>query len=161
MRIVPMNHEHIAEVAHIEQMCFSDPWSQRMLEEELYNDVAAFLVAEDDNGKVMGYAGLHVMADEGYVANIAVHPSYRRQGIATALLDVYLRFAESHSLAFLTPEVRRNNQAAIALYKKMGFLLAGVRKHYYQHPVEDAIIMTKELIPGTAVFDPKVVQEGI
>ena len=140
-----MTAEHLEEVAHLETMCFSSPWSRQMLAEELNNDFASFLVAEDENHQVLGYAGLHVMMDEGYVANIAVHPSYRRQGVASALLQVYERFAEANRMAFLTLEVRKHNTAAIALYKKHGFILAGIRKNYYQDNKEDAILMKLEI----------------
>lgn len=83
------------------------------------------------------------MLDEGYIANIAVDPKWRRQGLAGELLEVYCRFAQAH-LAFLTLEVRASNEAAIALYVKHGFVQAGVRKNYYQDPKEDALIMTRE-----------------
>ena len=114
-----------------------------MLEEELFNPQASFLAAEGENGQVLGYAGLQVVLDEGYIANIAVDPKWRRQGLAGELLEVYCRFAQAH-LAFLTLEVRASNEAAIALYVKHGFVQAGVRKNYYQDPKEDALIMTRE-----------------
>ena len=65
VRIVPMDASHLDALAQIEQECFSLPWSRAMLEEELYNDCAAFLVAEDEKGTVLGYAGLQVVLDEG------------------------------------------------------------------------------------------------
>ena len=83
------------------------------------------------------------MLDEGYIDNIAVHPDARRHGVASALLDVFCRFGEIN-LAFLTLEVRKSNTAAIALYEKNGFQWAGLRPGYYQHPREDAVIMTRE-----------------
>ena len=75
---------------------------------------------------------------------MAVRPEYRRQGVASQLLDVFRRFGEGQGLAFLTLEVRDSNQAARALYARHGFVEAGRRKNYYQHPKEDAIIMTLE-----------------
>ena len=75
-----------------------------VLKEELENDLAAFLVALDGQGAVAGYAGLQVVLDEGYIANIAVDPKWRRQGLAGELLEVYCRFAQAH-LAFLTLEI--------------------------------------------------------
>ena len=144
VRIVPMNADHLDEIAELERICFSTPWSRNMLAEELDNACSAFLVAEDANGKVVGYAGLQVVLDEGYIANIAVFPEYRRQGIAGKLLQVFMNFAEANRLAFLTLEVRASNQAAISLYENRGFLEVGRRKNYYEHPKEDAIIMTLE-----------------
>ena len=150
VRIVPMNADHLDEVAELERICFSTPWSRNMLAEELENACSAFLVAEDDTGKVAGYAGLQVVLDEGYITNIAVRPECRRQGIAGKLLQVFLDFAEGNHLAFLTLEVRASNYDAIALYGSRGFRSAGRRKNYYEHPREDAVIMTKEFEDGTA-----------
>ena len=140
--IVPMNRAHIPALAALERQCFSAPWSQAMLEEELFNDTASFLVAENESEEVLGYAGLYVVLDEGYIGNVAVNSAYRRCGIARRLVEVYCRFAEKH-LAFLSLEVRAGNQAAIALYESLAFVEAGRRKNYYQAPVEDAIIMTR------------------
>lgn len=140
--IVPMDRSHLESIAALERQCFSAPWSIPMLEEELFNPQASFLVAEGENGQVLGYAGLQVVLDEGYIANIAVAPQWRRQGLAGELLEVYCRFARAH-LAFLTLEVRASNEAAIALYVKHGFAQAGFRKNYYQDPKEDALIMTR------------------
>lgn len=144
VRIVPMNADHLDEVAELERICFSTPWSRNMLAEELDNALSAFLVALDDGGKVVGYAGLQVVLDEGYITNVAVRPECRRQGVAGKLLQVFLDFAQGNGLAFLTLEVRASNYDAIALYGSRGFRSAGRRKNYYEHPKEDAIIMTKE-----------------
>ena len=86
VRIVPMDASHLDALAQIEQECFSLPWSRSMLEEELYNDCAAFLVAEDEKGAVLGYAGLQVVLDEGYIANVVVRPGYR-----LSLIHIYRR----------------------------------------------------------------------
>ena len=144
VRIVPMNGDHLDEVAELERICFSVPWSRNMLAEELDNLLSAFLVALDDNDRVVGYAGLQVVLDEGYITNVAVRPECRRQGIAAKLLQVFLDFAKANKLAFLTLEVRASNYDAIALYGSRGFRSVGRRKNYYEHPREDAIIMTLE-----------------
>ncbi|WP_409968244.1 ribosomal protein S18-alanine N-acetyltransferase [Bengtsoniella intestinalis] len=143
--VVPMHAEHLDEIAHLEQICFSTPWSRRTLAEELDNACAAFLTAIDtETGAVVGYAGLHVIIDEGYITNIAVFPEHRRKGVAGKLLQVFLDFAEGNGLAFLTLEVRESNAPAIVLYGSRGFRSVGRRKGYYRHPTEDAILMTKE-----------------
>ena len=145
VRIVPMTHEHLDEVAALERACFADPWSRNMLAEELDNAMSAYLVALDTgDGSVVGYAGLLVVADEGYITNVAVRPESRRGGVAGALLDVFVNFAEGNQLAFLTLEVRASNYGAIALYGSRGFRGVGRRTNYYEHPREDAIIMTRE-----------------
>ena len=147
--VVPMTYDHVPQAAELERLCFSDPWSERMLREHLDNKCAAAIAAVGEDGTLLGYAGLLVVLDEGYITNVAVRPAYRRQGIASDLLGVFERFARGHQLAFLTLEVRASNAAAIALYEKMGYARAGVRKNYYEHPREDAVIMTREFTDGT------------
>ena len=71
VRIVPMNGDHLDEVAELERVCFSTPWSRNMLSEELENDCSAMLVALDGEGHVAGYAGVQVILDEGYITNVA------------------------------------------------------------------------------------------
>ena len=88
VRIVPMTGDHLDEVAELERICFTTPWSRNMLVEELQNDCAAFLVALDDEDHVAGYAGLLVVLDEGYITNVAVRPECRRNGIAQKLLQL-------------------------------------------------------------------------
>ena len=154
VRIVPMNGDHLDEVAELERICFSVPWSRNMLAEELDNLLSAFLVALDDNDRVVGYAGLQVVLDEGYITNVAVRPECRRQGIAAKLLQVFLDFAKANKLAFLTLEVRASNYDAIALYGSRGFRSVGRRKNYYEHPREDALIMTLEFDHGTENPNP-------
>lgn len=150
VRIVPMNADHLDEVAELERICFSTPWSRNMLAEELDNMLSAFLVALDDRDRVVGYAGVQVILDEGYITNIAVRPECRRQGIAAKLLKVFMDFAKANQLSFLTLEVRASNYDAIALYGSRGFRSMGRRKNYYEHPREDALIMTREFTNGTA-----------
>ena len=144
IKIVPMNADHLESLERLERICFSRPWSRKMLAEELENQCAAFLVAQDgDTGKVVGYAGLLVVADEGYITNVAVDPACRRQGVANQLLQVFDSFARGNHLAFLTLEVRPSNTAAIALYQGFGFREVGRRRNYYDLPKEDALILTK------------------
>lgn len=152
--IVPMTGDHLDQVADIERLCFSEPWSRRMLSEHMENECAATLVAQGADGTVLGYAGLLVVLDEGYITNVAVRPEYRRQGIASELLEVFRHFGEGNHMAFLTLEVRASNTAARALYQKHGYAEVGCRKNYYEHPREDAIIMTLEFTQnGTETAD--------
>ena len=97
------------------------------------------------------FPGVQVILDEGYITNVAVRPEYRRKGVAGKLLHVFLDFAQAHQLAFLSLEVRASNAPAMALYEGLGFRNVGRRKNYYEHPREDAVIMTKEFdTDGTA-----------
>ena len=149
VRIVPMSGDHLDEIAALEKICVSTPWSRAMLAEELDNACSAFLTALDEDGRVIGYAGLQVVLDEGYIANIAVRPEDRQKGVASQLLQVFIDFARGNKLAILTLEVRPSNTAAIVLYGHHGFRTAGRRKNYYEHPKEDALIMTLEFDYGT------------
>ena len=146
-KLVPMDRSHLAGVAALEKLCFAVPWTEAMLAEELYNPAASFIVAEGPAGQVLGYAGLHVVLDEGYIDNVAVRPECRRQGIGDRLLEVFCRFGQAH-LAFLTLEVRPSNAAAVALYEKHGFQEAGRRKDYYTDPTEDALLLTRTFSQG-------------
>lgn len=147
VNIVPMNADHLDELEKLERICFSRPWSRKMLAEELENQCAAFLVAEEPaTHKVVGYAGVLVMADEGYITNVAVFPEYRRRGIAAQIIKVFCDFAQGNHLAFLTLEVRPTNTAAIELYHSFGFEEVGRRRNYYDLPKEDALILTRNFV---------------
>ncbi len=140
--IVPMEERHLAQVAALEKLCFpADPWSEGLFRSALESPNTAALLAERKDGAVLGYAVLSAVLDEGSLDNIAVHPSCRRRGIADALLSACVRFGREH-LAFLTLEVRPSNSPAVLLYEKHGFIPVGRRKHYYDAPKEDALLMT-------------------
>lgn len=141
----PMKEKDIPALAALERICFSDPWSENAFFAELGSPRARFMVAQDSAGLVLGYLGLHYVLDEGYIANIAVDPLYRRRGIASALLSDAESFARRESLSFLTLEVRQSNLGAQELYRRHGFSPAGLRKSYYQNPREDAVLMTRSL----------------
>lgn len=139
--ITPMAAEHLPAVAALEVACFSLPWSEDALREELHNPFARFLVALDGN-TVVGYMGLHAVAGEGAVTNIAVSPAHRRRGIARALLRHQASAADLHRI---TLEVRQSNRAARALYEQEGFTCDGVRPRFYEHPTEDAVLYSLDL----------------
>ena len=147
-KLTPMTMEHVPQVAALERACFSRPWSEAMLENELWNDSAVVIVAEGEDGTVLGYAGLQTVLDEGYINNVAVDEKFRRQGVADELISAFVRFGQA-KLAFLTLEVRASNAPAIALYAKHGFAETGRRKNYYDDPKEDAILMTRNFAHGT------------
>ena len=141
--IEKMNAAHTAQIAALEKICFSDPWSENSIASELDNKLAYWLVALEDD-RVAGYIGSQTVMGETDMMNVAVHPDFRRRGIAEALVDRLvedLRAMESHCL---TLEVRASNAPAISLYEKLGFSQIGRRKNYYRNPREDALILRKE-----------------
>lgn len=143
MTIVKMNESHVPFVAELEKICFSDPWSENSVASELNNKLAFWLVAEEE-GRVAGYIGSQTVCNETDMMNVAVHPDFRRRGIAEALVNALveeLKIMESHCL---TLEVRTSNAPAIALYEKLMFAEIGRRKNYYRNPREDALILRKE-----------------
>ncbi len=141
--IVPMQARHVEEVARLEQICFSTPWSADSLQRELDTPGAAFFVAENEAGVPIGYVGTHIVLDEGYIANLAVHPDYRRRGVAGALLRHLEALAARRELAFWSLEVRESNAAAIRLYTRHGYMVTGRRPGFYRAPAEDALLMTR------------------
>ncbi len=151
-KLVPMTMEHIPQIAALERACFSRPWSEESLQGELWNDSAVVIVAEGEDGTVLGYAGLQTVLDEGYINNVAVDEKFRRQGVADELIAAFVRFGQA-KLAFLTLEVRASNAPAIALYAKHGFEEVGRRKNYYDDPKEDALLMTLTFAHGTDLIN--------
>lgn len=142
IQITPMTKEHLPAVAALERICFpADPWSEVPFQKALANPQASVLLAQGEDGSVLGYAVLSVVLDEGNLDNIAVAPQARRQGVADALLSALTGFGREH-LACLMLEVRASNAPAMALYEKHGFAAVGRRKNYYEAPREDAILMT-------------------
>lgn len=139
LHIAAMTAHHIPSLATLESACFADPWSEKALAEELENPCAHFLVAEK-GGKVLGYLGTHIVADEMMIANLAVAPDARRQGVASALLSTADKHARRAGLARITLEVRVSNDAATRLYEGAGFVKDGIRPGFYTHPTEDAAI---------------------
>ncbi len=148
-RIAPMTADRLFQVAALERVCFpADPWSPGLFLAALDNPNTAILLAEREDGDILGYAVLSVVLDEGNLDNIAVAPDCRRRGVADALLSTLTGFGRDN-LSLLTLEVRASNAPAIALYEKHGFVPVGRRKNYYDAPKEDAVLMTLEFEHGT------------
>ena len=143
MMIVKMNESHVSQIAELEKICFSDPWSENSVASELKNKLALWLVAEED-GRVAGYIGSQTCGDESDVMNVSVHPDFRRRGIAEALVNALAEELKVLGSCCLTLEVRASNAPAIALYEKLCFAEIGRRKNYYRNPKEDALILRKE-----------------
>ena len=142
--VAPMRLEDLEEVLEIEAASFSVPWSRNSFVHELLeNERAVYLAARSEWRKIMGYIGMWVVFDEGHITNLAIHPAYRRQGVATDLLKALFMVAKEKGVHHVTLEVRRSNLQAQDLYQKMGFVHMGVRRKYYLDNNEDAFIMWK------------------
>ena len=143
MKITNMTAAHVSSVAELEKVCFSAPWSENSVASELNNPLALWLVAVE-NDRLAGYIGSQSVEGEADVMNVAVHPDFRRRGIAEELCRQLVSVLNERDVHSLTLEVRVSNAPAIALYEKLGFTLVGRRPNYYRHPKEDALIMRKE-----------------
>ena len=141
--IEKMSREHLLEVASIEEMSFSLPWSLESLELMLTEQASALVALED--GRVLGYVGMMCVLDEGQIINVAVHPDVRRRGVGRRLMEAAEAYAKERGIVFLSLEVRESNIAARSLYSSLGWEEKGIRKGFYSHPVENACVMTKSI----------------
>ena len=143
IRLEQMSDAHVSQIAQLEKICFSDPWSETSVASELHNPLSLWLVALDGD-TVAGYVGSQSVLDGADMMNIAVHPDYRRQGIARALINGLVAALADKNVRCLVLEVRASNVPAIALYEQLGFQQVGRRPNYYRNPKEDALILRKE-----------------
>lgn len=140
MIIRRMQEADISFVSALENEIFPDPWSEDSFLTEIKRENNIYLVAED-NGEIYGYCGLWGIVGEGQITNVAVHKDKRNQGIAKSMLQQLLLLGRKQELTSFTLEVRESNFPAIHLYQELGFHSVGIRKDFYTHPRENAIIM--------------------
>lgn len=138
--IRPFEERDVLEVSSLEKECFSSPWSENALRDELGNKNALFLVCLYEN-RVVGYIGSIFVCDEMNITNVAVLSHLRRKGIGKALINALINSAKEKNIKEIFLEVRESNLSAQALYKKLGFVFLGKRKDFYSSPREDAILM--------------------
>lgn len=134
---------HISQVAQLEKICFSDPWSENSIASELNNALSFWLVAVEED-TVAGYIGSQTVMGDTDMMNVAVHPDYRRRGIGEQLVNCLVEELKKRQSRSLTLEVRASNLPAQKLYEKLGFSEVGRRPRYYRNPKEDALILRKE-----------------
>lgn len=145
-----MEERDIKEVSELEQACFlSEAWSEGLLRQGLGQALDSYWVCGPDLGDgrgplPVGYAALRILAGEGEIQRIAVHPAWRGRGYARELMDEMTAFSKASQADEMVLEVRAGNLAAINLYKSYGFLEEAVRKGYYAHPREDACLMRRK-----------------
>lgn len=133
--------EDIPVLCALENECFSLPWSADAFKDFFSNGVSHCLVAEV-GGSVCGYVGMNLIHGEGEITNLAVTRDYRRYGVATALIE---RLCSTDGVCRILLDVRESNTAARRLYEKRGFSVDGIRKNFYSHPREDAVLMSREI----------------
>lgn len=131
----------VSQIAELEKECFSLPWSKKTITEAMDNGTLFFVAQKGE--KTVGYIGISLILDEGYITNIAVTKKERKKGVGTALLERVFAEGRDNNLSFISLEVRESNNKAISLYEKFGFKKEGKRKNFYDNPKEDALILTK------------------
>ena len=142
-----MREEDIPQVVEIEKIAFSRPWSRSIFKATLLLPYAAYYVAVQEENefpeaqKILGMCGVKKIFEEGEISNVAVHPDFRGNGISRKMLEMLMREAREDGVRAFTLEVRAGNSIAIRLYESLGFRTEGVRRGYYDHPVEDGLIM--------------------
>ena len=132
----------VPAISRIENISFSQPWSKKGISDFIKQNNSICIVAEEF-GKVVGYVGLYHVMEEGNITNLAVLPGYKRIGVGENLMRFLIDKVKDMGIKGITLEVRESNEAAINLYTKLGFDSIGIRKRFYEKPVEDAIIMWK------------------
>lgn len=138
---ISLTNEHLASVASLEQMCFSEPWSEAALSLLCREGGVGVVIPDGESETAKAYGGMTVVLDEGSITNIAVRPDVRRQGLGRAVVEALLDRARSLGVTDVYLEVRLSNEPAIALYRALGFDVVGTRKNFYKQPTEDAYTM--------------------
>lgn len=129
-------------VLEVSSLSLKESWSKEAFAKELSNPLAKYIIAKSDD-RIIGFAGVWIIVDEGHITNIAVHPDFRGQGIGSKLVDSLVEKSKTFGCNALTLEVRSSNIVAQNLYEKFGFISEGIRKNYYEDNKEDALIMWK------------------
>lgn len=137
-----MRIEDLEQVTNIEKSIFSKPWSYKSFLDSVNLPDTIYVVASEED-EILGYCGLYCILNEGDISNVAVKEEYRKKGIGAEMLNFLMQQARKRGIESFTLEVRKSNESAIGLYKKLGFESAGIRKEFYERPTEDAVIMWK------------------
>jgi ribosomal-protein-alanine N-acetyltransferase len=155
--IEPLQLERdLDNVLELEAACFTNPTTRDMLRYEVESSdvLHAYVMRPKPDGMIVAYCAVWIIFDELHINTLAVHPRWRRQGLASLLLTHVMDDAVRHGADKATLEVRRSNDAARNLYERFGFEVAGVRKEYYRQPVEDALILWRTALRSSPEGTP-------
>ncbi len=138
-----MRPEDLKEVLAIEKVCFSNPWTADTFLGEIQNKSISFPLAiiHLEDRKIIGYIIFWLIGNEAQINNVAIHPDYQGKGYGELAMRYVVEHLRESGAELVTLEVRTSNRPAIALYRKLGFQIIGIRKDYYTNPVEDAYLM--------------------
>jgi ribosomal-protein-alanine N-acetyltransferase len=139
-----MKEDDIPVVLEIEEISFATPWSEKDFLSELYNKSALTKVAAFE-GNIIGYICVTCRAHESHILNLAVHPDFKRRGVATILMDEAMKELKKRGCVFMHLKVRVSNTGAQKFYELLGFKVESIRKKYYDKPDEDALMMIRRL----------------
>ena len=142
--ISKMQDEDIEEALLTEQSHNIHILSKNILKEDIKNKNYNYLVAKNNDGKIIGYIGISYVLDSADIISIVVHKDYTQKGIATLLLQEIFAFTKENNIQKIMLEVRKSNITAQKLYEKHGFKQIAIRNNYYDN-TEDALIYEKEL----------------
>ena len=135
-----LTKEDVDGLYEVSSLSLKETWSLGSIEQELSNKFARYIVCKDGD-KVIGFIGAWLIASEGQITNLAVHPDYRKRGIGKKLMKSLISSLKNEDCNAITLEVRESNTVAKNLYKNLGFLSEGIRKNFYEDNKEDANIM--------------------
>ena len=139
-----MKEEDLSDVLAIERASFTSPWSEPLFRNEISSPLSRPIIAKM-SGRIIGYICSTLITDEGNILDIAVHPAFRGQGIASALIEETIKHLKALGCRAIFLEVRISHESALRMYDKFEFKVIGTRKDYYASPVEDASIMVLRL----------------
>jgi len=136
-----MTIDDVPAVTELDKLCFTLPWPERSFRFELTDNPASRCWVYETDGKIVGAVVSWLLVDEAHIATLAVHPDFRRMGIAMKLMRYSLRYMAKEGAVTSHLEVREGNEAARSLYRALGYEDIGRRKRYYKDNDEDAILM--------------------
>jgi [ribosomal protein S18]-alanine N-acetyltransferase len=140
-----LEESDLDEVLAVEEASFTNPWTRQMFQWELENvGVSYGYVLRTPAWHVAAFCTIWIVMDEIHINNVAVRPQCRGGGVGRVLLEFILRLGAGLGARRATLEVRQSNTAALKLYERLGFSVAGARRNYYANPVEDALILWKD-----------------